>query len=152
MPGPALIPVIIALAGREILRRVAPSALKRFGDFVRKATQKEIKDAGTVPRATVKQLESQARILRDQATRVSNRPIYKSGQSDAVVSRPDPTLTLGNVQVQMPRVSGPGPGTAQRYSKPAIEKARKTVQRIKETHARGGPVGYTERWKTGRKG
>jgi len=253
VPVPVLIPVVIALAGRMILRRVAPSALKRFGDFVRKATQKEIKAAGTIPRATLRQLESQARILRDKSItsvtrgqgstarhgetlslrgapvqhpkvskgtdryspaqtrkvkekleeiegryevgRVNLGAVNKETLKKEFVKQSEEAEAIQNLQLLRPnpdvmrvirRTDNPNPrhpehtgkyfkrdpetgkvdvaaGIARMKLEQTIGKEPKQLtnvrkpttlrsEKIKKTHARGGPVGYTERWKTGRKG
>ena len=135
-PSVPLVPAAIFFAGREVFRRVAPSALKNFSSIVRRATKKEVGSGKNLPVMKTKSLQ----FIKDQADKIPARPIYKAGQAGRTVKNPDPTLTLGNVQVQMPRTSGPGPGTAQRYRAGAKDAARKKVADIKKRYAKGGGI------------
>ena len=74
-------------------------------------------------------------------SRTRGEIVRKAGQEGKIVENPRPELTIGGIEVKLK-----GEGAAN------LQKTIDAVAKIKKRpYARGGPIGYTQRWKTGRK-
>ena len=114
--------IVAAKAGRL---RPKPFSEKKLEALITNAAKKKPSASSVRPPTT---------------SRTRGEIVRKAGQEGKVVENPDPRLTIHGVEVKL---KGEGP-----------TKLKETIDAVSKIKgkARGGPVGYTERWKTGRKG